>query len=310
MAQSSVIKMTATDRQPDDTDKLLVEIHKIRPLKNQPRDEFDERDLHKLAQSIKLVGQKEPITVRKIGAHEFDFEIINGERRLRACRIGGIRYIWVVVDDDKRLSNPNYQHLSALVSNFNAKAHNCMEVSNALKKQVDAGEKVKDLAVVLGKSEPWVYQHLGLQRLHPSLQKLTNSSAPEGSKIGLAVGYHLSKLAHKQQLKAYQELKESGAKSRVMEARILAAKYGVESPEGEPPVRQRKPSDDIRIFTRFVTRLYGGAQTVMDMKNSVFKSLIANRKPKEIESMLKKMRQGADDLLELCKIIEGLKPTS
>jgi ParB family chromosome partitioning protein len=68
----------------------LIPVEKIKPSKYQARKQFSEVSLHDLAESIRAEGLLEPIVVRQIGE---EFELISGERRLRACKLNGAEKI-------------------------------------------------------------------------------------------------------------------------------------------------------------------------------------------------------------------------
>lgn len=97
-----------------------VDINKINPNKNQPRNNFNEESLQELAESINEIGIIQPLTVKKIGDY---YEIIAGERRWRAARIAGLRKVPVIVkeyDDLKALE-------AALIENVQREDLNPME---------------------------------------------------------------------------------------------------------------------------------------------------------------------------------------
>lgn len=74
---------------------LDIPIIKIRPNKSQPRKQFAESDLQSLSQSIAENGILQPLTVRKVSASEY--ELIAGERRLRASVMAGLRKVPCIV---------------------------------------------------------------------------------------------------------------------------------------------------------------------------------------------------------------------
>jgi len=78
-----------------------IPIDKIRPNPYQPRKDFDESALEELAASIQQLGIIQPITVRALG--EGEFEVISGERRLRAARRAGLRKIPAYIDSSASL---------------------------------------------------------------------------------------------------------------------------------------------------------------------------------------------------------------
>ena len=84
-------------------DYFYCDINQIRPNRFQPRSAFDEEDLQELADSIKTQGVLQPLLVRK---DDTGYELIAGERRLRASKRAGLMQVPVVVKkvaDDKLL---------------------------------------------------------------------------------------------------------------------------------------------------------------------------------------------------------------
>lgn len=81
---------------------IMLATSSIRPNPNQPRRDFDEYELSGLAESIRCNGILQPLAVRKIS--ESIFELIAGERRLRAARMAGMQMVPCIVHkaDDKR----------------------------------------------------------------------------------------------------------------------------------------------------------------------------------------------------------------
>src|SRR3989338_2163938 len=111
-----------------------VEIHKIRPNANKPRQAFDQSALQELAGSIKKYGVLQPIVVSKV-SHETDrgmeveYEIIAGERRWRAAKLAGLPHIPVIVRDD--LDESRMRLEVALVENLQRKDLNVLEEADA-----------------------------------------------------------------------------------------------------------------------------------------------------------------------------------
>jgi len=79
-----------------EADIILVDIRKVRPNPFQPREDFDSQNLEELKQSIKEKGLLQPLLVRRQGEY---FELIAGERRLRAANLLNLKEIPVVVKD-------------------------------------------------------------------------------------------------------------------------------------------------------------------------------------------------------------------
>ena len=80
----------------------LLPIYKVEPNPDQPRQDFDEEELEALAESIRIHGVIQPLTVREIGSGYF--QIIAGERRWRAARLAQLSEVPVggIEADDKK----------------------------------------------------------------------------------------------------------------------------------------------------------------------------------------------------------------
>ncbi|MGH9868638.1 MAG: ParB/RepB/Spo0J family partition protein [Candidatus Polarisedimenticolia bacterium] len=74
---------------------MLIQIERISPNRNQPRERFDQEELEDLASSIKTAGVLQPILVRDGG--EGRFELIAGERRWRAAKLAGLERVPAIV---------------------------------------------------------------------------------------------------------------------------------------------------------------------------------------------------------------------
>ncbi|HQY88800.1 MAG TPA: ParB/RepB/Spo0J family partition protein, partial [Tepidisphaeraceae bacterium] len=94
-----------------DENSLEIPIEKITPNPHQPRRSFDDSSLSDLANSIKSNGLIQPIIVRKIAS---GYQLIAGERRLRASKLAGLLTIHAIVRDVDKLT----QAQMALVENI------------------------------------------------------------------------------------------------------------------------------------------------------------------------------------------------
>lgn len=99
---------------------LEIPIDHIVVYANQPREEFNEEELNGLADSISEVGLQNAITVRRILDRPLYYELVDGERRFRACQICGLTSISALV---KNISSEDEQYVSSVVSNFCRSGH-------------------------------------------------------------------------------------------------------------------------------------------------------------------------------------------
>ncbi|MEU5112235.1 ParB/RepB/Spo0J family partition protein [Streptomyces longwoodensis] len=138
----------------------------ITPNPRQPREVFDEDALAELITSIKEVGLLQPVVVRQVGPERY--ELIMGERRLRASREAGLEAIPAIVretDDEKLL-------LDALLENLHRAQLNPIEEANAYEQLLKDFNCTHDqLADRIGRSRPQVSNTLRLLRLSPAVQR-------------------------------------------------------------------------------------------------------------------------------------------
>ncbi len=142
-----------------------IEIDSIRPNPYQPRQEFNEEALDELAASIKQLGIIQPITVRSLG--DGQFEIISGERRLRAARRAGLQRLPAFV----READSEQMLEMALVENVQREELNPIEVALGYKRLLDeCGLTQEEVAEKVGKSRATVANFLRLLKLPPRIQ--------------------------------------------------------------------------------------------------------------------------------------------
>ncbi len=144
---------------------LNVPLQNIRPNPHQPRKEFDEERLEELAGSIREHGLIQPITVRYIG--EKRFELISGERRLRASKQAGIKKIPAYI----REANDEEVISFALVENIQREDLNPVEVAHGYQRLIDELNFTQaQVAEKVGKSRTTVTNMLRLLQLPPFIQ--------------------------------------------------------------------------------------------------------------------------------------------
>ncbi|MFA9431563.1 ParB/RepB/Spo0J family partition protein [Egicoccus sp. AB-alg2] len=143
-----------------------VAVDQIVPNPRQPRDVFDEDELAGLATSIRDMGVLQPLVVRP--REDGRYELIAGERRLRASRLAGLDTVPAVVrhTDDADLLK------EALVENIHRVQLNPLEEAAAYQQLLeDFGFTQEELANRLGKSRPAVSNALRLLALPPAVQR-------------------------------------------------------------------------------------------------------------------------------------------
>ena len=142
----------------------------IRPNPQQPRKEFHQEELDELIHSVTEFGVLQPIVVRPLATPKgpIQYELIMGERRLRAATAAGLATIPAVVretEDDAMLRD-------ALLENLHRANLNALEEASAYQQLLsDFGITQDELATKLGRSRPQVTNTLRLLRLPADVQK-------------------------------------------------------------------------------------------------------------------------------------------
>jgi ParB family chromosome partitioning protein len=143
---------------------LEVPVGAVSPNPRQPRNIFDDNALDALALSIQEVGVLQPIVVRKVGG---GFEIIAGERRLRAAKKAGLATIPAIVRD----SDDSESLREALIENIHRENLNPMELAEAFRELLEElGLKQETLAERLGVSRSHVANTIRLLQLPAEVQ--------------------------------------------------------------------------------------------------------------------------------------------
>ena len=152
----------------NENDKILnIPINQILPSSVQTRQFYDNLSLTELAKSIEEYGVIQPITVRYIDNDEY--ELVTGERRLRASAMAGLEVIpCIVIDADVKKSA-----VFSLLENLQREELSFLEVAQSYKNLItEQGLTQQELAKKVGKSQANISNKLRLMRLSPRARKL------------------------------------------------------------------------------------------------------------------------------------------
>ena len=195
----------------------LLPIYKVEPNPDQPRQDFDEEELEALAESIRIHGVIQPLTVREMGNGYF--QIIAGERRWRAARLAQLGEVPVVVieADDKKAME------LALIENLQRQDLNPVEEALGYQSLMeDYGLTQEEAAGRVGKSRPAVANALRLLNLSVDVLEMVRSGK-------LTAGHAravLSLKTEKKQLEAARKIAALGLSVR--QAELLCRNMGKE----------------------------------------------------------------------------------
>jgi ParB family chromosome partitioning protein len=189
-----------------------IDIDHIRPNPYQPRKDFDEQALEELAQSIAQLGIIQPITVRALGNNQF--EVISGERRLRAARRAGLKRIPAYI----REAGTEEMLEMALVENVQREELNPIEVALGYQRLMEeCGLTQEQVAEKVGKNRATIANFLRLLKLPPRIQASLRDGTITAGHARALIG-----LPESVQLRLLQEIESKQLSVREVEDRVRA----------------------------------------------------------------------------------------
>ena len=146
---------------------LEVPVNAVMPNPKQPRTRWDEEEIKALAASIREVGILQPIVVRRSG--ESGYELVAGERRLRAAKVAGLATVPVVLRDTEDADLLR----EALIENIHRQDLGPIELAEAFRQLLeDLGLKQEELADRVGVSRSHIANTIRLLQLPLETQQL------------------------------------------------------------------------------------------------------------------------------------------
>lgn len=259
--------------------QVEIDINLIDPNPRQPRTIFDQEALQELVASIKEIGILQPPIVRKIGAR---YELIIGERRLRASKLAGLKQIPVIIRQ-----TPNNELLrEALIENIHRSQLNALEEGAAYSQLLnDFDCTQEELAQKLGRSRTVITNMMRLLNLPTSVQqKVAAGSISAGharALLGLNDGTAIEKLANR--------IVAEGLSVRTIEEIIATTKPGEKSRKS---VNTKKSSPELKEL----------GETLGDVLDTRVRIESAGSKGEIIVEYA-----GAEDLQRLVKLISSAR---
>ncbi len=217
----------------------------------QPRNEFDLSELEELADSIKTFGLIQPVTLRKLSADAY--QLIAGERRLRACKMAGLDIIPAYV----RKANDQEMLEMALVENIQRTDLNAIEVAITYQRLIDECDLTHGaMSDRVGKKRSTVTNYLRLLKLPPLAQQ-----ALKLEKISMGHARAILGLTNQEeQLQALQTILEKDMSVRAAER--LVKDYS--TPSSRNVEKKRLPAN----YQQVVDHLSKWLGAKVDMKRS------------------------------------------
>ena len=207
----------------NEIDLLNIEVNPF-----QPRTQFDEEALAELADSIKVQGIIQPITVRKLS--ERKYQLISGERRYHASKLAGLLRIpaYVRTADDQQMLE------MALIENIQRENLNAIEIALSYQRLLSECDlRQEDLGDRVGKKRSTVTNYLRLLKLPPDVQ-----AAIRDGKIGMGHARALVNIENIDlQLNLFKRIVKEDLSVRKVEELVKKLKVREDEPQAEKDAR-------------------------------------------------------------------------
>lgn len=236
-----------------------IPIDAIRPNPYQPRRVFAQDALEELCASIKQYGLLQPISVRKLGNDSF--ELIAGERRLRACRMAGMKFIDAIIFSAYEQDSA----VIAMMENLQRENLHYMEEAEGYQNLIrDHGLSQDELARRLGKNQSTIANKMRILKLPMAVKRmLLQYSLTERHARALLRLHDEEMQMHVIQIIVQQNLNVKATEDLV--ERTISRMYGIEKEEEEQSrTRPTKISGFVRDTRLFVNSLRTVVQQMVD----------------------------------------------
>ena len=257
----------------ESTRVLFLPVSAIAPNPNQPRQTFSQDGLEELAASLRLYGVLQPLSVRKAAG---GYELISGERRLRAAKLAGLTEVpCILVQADDQSSS-----LLALIENLQRRDLDFVEEAAALERLIHTFHlSQEEAAKRIGKSQSAVANKLRLLKLPPDV-------------LALLRDHHATERHARALLRLSDPEQQRQAAQLVVEQGFTVARteeYIEQLLHPTPHSPRKKPAfilKDVRLFLNSVTRglsmmKSAGVDAACDRQDTDDSILLTIRIPKQ-----------------------------
>lgn len=244
----------------DDENKsiLSVPLAQIMPRKGQPRKDFKEEEIARLASSIEIHGMMQPIIVSKFEKDKY--QIIAGERRYRACKLLDAKTIDVILHESDR---DNTLELS-IIENIQRENLNPMEEAAAYKELIKKHQYDQaKVAQMVSKSRSYVANMVRLLKLEPEVQQMLIDRK-------ITSGHAKVLLSSDNQIEAANDVIDKQLSVRELEKSIYKYdnKVFFEKSDSNDSKPQRISKNDISIMQSIITEKIGLKSEVIIKNNN------------------------------------------
>jgi ParB family chromosome partitioning protein len=255
---------------------LHISVDSIDANPFQPRTNFDEQSLEELAGSIKKLGIVQPLTVRETTGGRY--QLIAGERRLRAARIAGLTHVpaYIRTADDQAMLE------LALVENIQREDLDAVEVAISFQRLIEECTLTQEqLSERVGKQRSTVANYLRLLKLPAEIQLgIRNKQLMMGHARAL-----ISIEDQKKQIGIYYKIVDAGLSVRQAEDLVRHAQT-VLTKDPEKSERKKKLNEDYSKLSDHLNKIFSSRVNFRINENGKGKIVIAFESAEEMERIL------------------------
>ena len=241
----SRMQVARLEKKDDLKNITYVGIENIRPNPYQPRKQFNKISLEELCESIKQYGVIQPINIRKLSSNMY--ELVAGERRLRAATMAGLKEIPAIIID----INDNDSAVMALIENLQREDLSYMEEAEGYNNLIsDHGFTQEELATKIGKSQSTIANKIRLLKLPPLVKKILADNSLTERHARALLKLHDEQL----QLKVLKNVCEKGLNVKKTEDLVERAidRFTKQENEKKNKGKFTRAIKDIRIFVNTI----------------------------------------------------------
>lgn len=243
-------------------DFSFLPVSKITANPDQPRKEFDDTALQELADSIKVHGIIQPMTVRHMG--DGTYQIISGERRFRASQRAGLQQVPAFI----RTVNDQTLLEMALIENIQRQDLNPMEVAYSyFRLKQDFSLTQNDVADRVGKPRTTVANYLGILNTSPKVQAAIREKKIS---IGVAKTFAGIKDVGLQEIFLEEILDNPDWSVRQIEEKVKG--YKPKAKKASSAARAIAGSDDLKVVKKALQEFFGTKQVSIKYDDKTAKS--------------------------------------
>ena len=292
---------------------IFIDPRRVEPLPFNPRKRnspgFTSESLRVLGSAIKLTGQLQACSVCRSTDPNFDAKLIDGERRFLACKMAGIMLL-VVVNEKIDPNDEETLHALSVAHNFNREPHTCIEVAHAVSRmKIGAKMDAEDIAIAVGKTSAWVYQHLSLLRLHQSVQEMLVTPPEKNNKRSYLLSFSIGIMLTNE---AYSQEEQLGLANEIVKSQMsdAEARRFLDNELRKKGLSTKTRTGPKKLFTSLHNLADKAEHTFgryLDMTAQEITKMVSSQTPEARSELAKKIRIVGTSLQGLADVIAGKK---